>query len=89
MGCRVQVTDSYTEVVGPKQLQGLDVDMNDMSDLVQTLAAIAPFAASPVVIRNVEHIRYKETERIKAVVTELRQAYEETVARNQRLRESA
>lgn len=72
MGCRVQVTDSYTEVVGPEQLQGLEVDMNDMSDLVQTLAAIAPFAASPVTIRNVEHIRYKETERIKAVVTELR-----------------
>jgi len=46
--------------------------MNDMSDLVQTLAAIAPFASSPVTIRNVEHIRYKETERIKAVVTELR-----------------
>jgi 3-phosphoshikimate 1-carboxyvinyltransferase len=46
--------------------------MNDMSDLVQTLAAIAPFADSPVVIRNVEHIRFKETERIKAVVTELR-----------------
>jgi 3-phosphoshikimate 1-carboxyvinyltransferase len=72
MGCQVQVTDSYTEVIGPEQLQGLEVDMNDMSDLVQTLAAIAPFAASPVTIRNVEHIRYKETERIKAVVTELR-----------------
>ena len=46
--------------------------MNNMSDLVQTLAAIAPFASSPVTIRNVEHIRYKETERIKALVTELR-----------------
>jgi 3-phosphoshikimate 1-carboxyvinyltransferase len=38
---------------------------------VQTLGAIAPFASSPVTIRNVEHIRYKETERIRAVVTEL------------------
>lgn len=71
MGCQVKATDRYIEVVGPDQLQGLEVDMNDMSDLVQTLAAIAPFASSPVVIRNVEHIRYKETERIKAVVTEL------------------
>lgn len=71
MGCQVRATSNYIEVIGPGQLRGLEVDMNDMSDLVQTLAAIAPFASSPVVIRNVEHIRYKETERIKAVVTEL------------------
>ncbi|MCC5636961.1 hypothetical protein LC593_14035 [Nostoc sp. CHAB 5844] len=72
MGCQIHEGDNYTEVIGPKQLQGLDIDMNDISDLVQTLGAIAPFASSPVTIRNVEHIRYKETERIQAVVTELR-----------------
>jgi 3-phosphoshikimate 1-carboxyvinyltransferase len=72
MGCQINDSDNYTEVTGPEQLQGIDIDMNDMSDLVQTLGAIAPFASSPVTIRNVEHIRYKETERIQAVVTELR-----------------
>ncbi|ODG99200.1 3-phosphoshikimate 1-carboxyvinyltransferase [Nostoc sp. KVJ20] len=72
MGCQIKDSDEYTEVTGPKQLQGIDIDMNDISDLVQTLAAIAPFASSPITIRNVEHIRYKETDRIKAVVTELR-----------------
>jgi 3-phosphoshikimate 1-carboxyvinyltransferase len=72
MGCQIQDSDDYTEVTGPKQLQGIDIDMNDISDLVQTLGAIAPFASSPITIRNVEHIRYKETDRIKAVVTELR-----------------
>ncbi|MHC5739368.1 3-phosphoshikimate 1-carboxyvinyltransferase [Nostoc sp.] len=72
MGCQIKDSDDYTEVTGPKQLQGIDIDMNDISDLVQTLAAIAPFASSPITIRNVEHIRYKETDRIKAVVTELR-----------------
>ncbi|MEH2412842.1 3-phosphoshikimate 1-carboxyvinyltransferase [Nostoc sp.] len=72
MGCEIKDSDDYTEVTGPKQLQGIDIDMNDISDLVQTLAAIAPFASSPITIRNVEHIRYKETERIRAVVTELR-----------------
>ncbi|AFY36053.1 3-phosphoshikimate 1-carboxyvinyltransferase [Calothrix sp. PCC 7507] len=71
MGCQIYEGDDYTEVRGPEQLQGIDIDMNDMSDLVQTLGAIAPFATSPVTIRNVEHIRYKETERIRAVVTEL------------------
>ncbi|MBR8835040.1 MAG: 3-phosphoshikimate 1-carboxyvinyltransferase [Stigonema ocellatum SAG 48.90 = DSM 106950] len=72
MGCQINDSNNYTEVTGPKQLQGINIDMNDMSDLVQTLGAIAPFASSPVIIRNVEHIRYKETERIQAVVTELR-----------------
>ena len=72
MGCQIKDSDDYTEVTGPKQLQGIDIDMNDISDLVQTLGAIAPFASSPVTIRNVEHIRYKETDRIRAVVTELR-----------------
>jgi 3-phosphoshikimate 1-carboxyvinyltransferase len=72
MGCQIKDSDEYTEVTGPKQLQGIDIDMNDISDLVQTLGAIAPFASSPITIRNVEHIRYKETDRIKAVVTELR-----------------
>ncbi|MEH1969506.1 3-phosphoshikimate 1-carboxyvinyltransferase [Nostoc sp.] len=72
MGCQIKDSDDYTEVTGPKQLQGIDIDMNDISDLVQTLAAIAPFASSPITIRNVEHIRYKETDRILAVVTELR-----------------
>ncbi|MDF5733756.1 MAG: 3-phosphoshikimate 1-carboxyvinyltransferase [Rhizonema sp. PD38] len=72
MGCQINDSDNYTEVTGPEQLQGINIDMNDMSDLVQTLGAIAPFASSPVTIRNVEHIRYKETERIQAVVTELR-----------------
>jgi 3-phosphoshikimate 1-carboxyvinyltransferase len=72
MGCQIREGDDYTEVSGPEQLQGIDIDMNDISDLVQTLGAIAPFATSPVTIRNVEHIRYKETDRIHAVVTELR-----------------
>ncbi|RCJ36266.1 3-phosphoshikimate 1-carboxyvinyltransferase [Nostoc punctiforme NIES-2108] len=72
MGCQIKDSDDYTEVTGPKQLQGIDIDMNDISDLVQTLGAIAPFASSPITIRNVEHIRYKETDRIQAVVTELR-----------------
>jgi 3-phosphoshikimate 1-carboxyvinyltransferase len=72
MGCQIDDSDDYTQVTGSEQLQGIDIDMNDISDLVQTLGAIAPFATSPVTIRNVEHIRYKETDRIHAVVTELR-----------------
>ena len=72
MGCKVNSTSTYIEVIGPEKLSGIDVDMNDISDTVPTLAAIAPFASSPVTIRNVEHIRGKETDRIAAVTTELK-----------------
>ncbi len=71
MGCRVVGADTYTEVIGPQTLRGVDVDMNNVSDMMQTLAAIAPLADAPVTIRNVRHIRWKETDRIRAVATEL------------------
>ena len=72
MGCQVNYTKNYTEVFGTDKLQGVEEDMNDISDIVPTLAAIAPFALSPVTIRNVAHIRKKETDRIRDVVKELR-----------------
>ncbi|RIK47289.1 MAG: 3-phosphoshikimate 1-carboxyvinyltransferase [Chloroflexi bacterium] len=72
MGCVVERRPDAITVRGPRQLHGADIDMNAISDTVQTLAAIAPFADSPVNIRNVRHIRFKETDRIAAVATELR-----------------
>ncbi|HVO44510.1 MAG TPA: 3-phosphoshikimate 1-carboxyvinyltransferase [Aggregatilineales bacterium] len=71
MGCAVTRATDYVEVRGPGRLTGIDIDLNAMSDTAQTLAAIAPFADSPVTIRGIEHIRHKETERIRAIVTEL------------------
>jgi 3-phosphoshikimate 1-carboxyvinyltransferase len=53
-------------------LRGINVDMNAISDTVMTLAAVACFADGPTTIRNVAHIRYKETDRIAALATELR-----------------
>src|SRR5437868_14969733 len=53
-------------------LRGIDVDMNDISDTVMTLAAVACFAEGPTSIRNVAHIRHKETDRLTALATELR-----------------
>jgi 3-phosphoshikimate 1-carboxyvinyltransferase len=72
MGCAVTRGDDFIEVRGVPHLRGIDVDMNSISDTVMTLAAIAPFADEPVNIRNVAHIRHKETDRIAAVATELR-----------------
>lgn len=72
MGCQVKRYVGGCEVVGSKQLNGIDIDMNAISDTWPTLAAIAPFADGKVIIRNIEHTRWQETDRIHAVVTELR-----------------
>lgn len=72
MGCTVSEGKEYVEVTGPAILHGVDVDMRDISDTAQTLAAIAPFADSPTRIRGIGFIRAKESNRISATCTELR-----------------
>ncbi|MBM4046282.1 MAG: 3-phosphoshikimate 1-carboxyvinyltransferase, partial [Planctomycetes bacterium] len=71
MGCTVRSGDGWAEVEGGK-LRGVDVDMNAMSDVAQTLAAVAVFADGKTRIRNIAHVRGKETDRIAATATELR-----------------
>lgn len=71
MGCRVSYEPDATVVEGGP-LAGIDVDMNAISDTVQTLGAVALFAQGPTNIRGVAHIRHKETDRIAALATELR-----------------
>ncbi len=72
MGCQIDVSDTGITVRGPHQLKGIDVNMKTISDTSLTLAALAPFADSKVAIRNIEHTRWQETDRIHAMVTELR-----------------
>lgn len=72
MGCLVHREGADIELTGPDQLRGIDLDLNAMSDMTMTLAAIAPFAAEPVIIRDVGHIREQESDRLTATATELR-----------------
>jgi 3-phosphoshikimate 1-carboxyvinyltransferase len=71
MGCRWIPSAIGLDIEGGP-LRGIDVDMNDISDTVMTLAAVACFAEGPTTIRNVAHIRIKETDRLSALATELR-----------------
>jgi 3-phosphoshikimate 1-carboxyvinyltransferase len=71
MGCRVERCSAGITVHG-RSLRGVDVDMNAISDTVMTLAAVACFADGPTTIRNIAHIRHKETDRLAALATELR-----------------
>ena len=71
MGCDVEVGEGSIEVRGPRRLRGVEVDMNDISDTMMTLAALSPFADGPTTIKNVAHTRHQETDRIAAVANEL------------------
>ena len=77
MGCQVQWDENSVTVTGG-ELRGIDIDMNAISDTAQTLAAVAVFAQGPTRVRNVEHMRIKETDRVAAVVTELKRLGIET-----------
>jgi len=70
MGCKINKGSNYVEVIGSK-LKGIEVDMNEMPDLVPTLAVIAIFAEGKTIIRNVENLRYKECDRLNALYKEL------------------
>lgn len=56
---------------GKEGFSGVDISLKDFSDQTMTLAAIAPFAWGTVIIRNIGHIRYQESDRLRAIITEL------------------
>lgn len=75
MGCRVSRHDDRITVQGPPRdmpLKALEIDLNDMPDMVQTVAVLALRADGPTTIENVANLRIKETDRIEGVATELR-----------------
>jgi 3-phosphoshikimate 1-carboxyvinyltransferase len=71
MGCDVAWEPDAVTVSGRAE-RAIDIDMNAISDTVPTLAVVALFADGPTSIRNVAHIRDKETDRISDLVRELR-----------------
>lgn len=71
MGCEVSDAPDGVIVAGPAALSGLTVDMSDISDTFMTLAAIAPFANSPVTMTGIANVRLKESDRIAAMESNL------------------
>jgi 3-phosphoshikimate 1-carboxyvinyltransferase len=66
------VNEHIVSAVGPATLRAIDIDMDLMSDTGMTLAVVALFAEGKTTIRNVGNWRLKETDRLKAMATELR-----------------
>ena len=71
MGCAVTNEPDGITVSGGDRLRAVEVDMGDMPDIVPTLAVVAAFAEGTTVIKNVSHLKSKESDRLTSVVNEL------------------
>lgn len=74
MGADFEWSGDTLYVRGGGELNAVDVDMSAMPDQVPTLAALAPFARGTTSIRNVPHLRIKESDRLAAMARELARA---------------
>ena len=71
MGCMIMHEPDGTTVSGGNRLQAIEIDMADMPDMVPTLAVVAAFAEGTTVIKNVSHLKSKESDRLTSVASEL------------------
>jgi len=73
MGCTVSLADGDLIVTGPPRgsLQGIDIDMSDIGELTPTVAAMATLANSPSALTGIAHLHGHETDRLKALTTEI------------------
>lgn len=72
LGCRVDFGENRIEVSCDGLKEGdFTFDLNDMPDMVPTLAVLAAFRKGKTVITNVAHLRLKESNRLGALAAEL------------------
>ena len=72
LGCKVRSSEDWVEVAGADLACGnFTFDLNDMPDMVPTLAVLSAFRQGQTAISNVAHLRIKESNRLAALVTEL------------------
>jgi 3-phosphoshikimate 1-carboxyvinyltransferase len=72
MGCTISRSHGLG-ISGPPQLQPLgDIDLNALPDAAMTVAILAAFCKGTTRICNVANLRVKETDRLRALATELR-----------------
>jgi 3-phosphoshikimate 1-carboxyvinyltransferase len=72
MGATVTLDDNGLTVTGGGTLSGVDIDLHDIGELTPTIAALAVFADGPSRLRGIAHLRGHETDRLAALVNEIR-----------------
>lgn len=72
LGLKVlKFSDTSITVKGVPTYKGIELSMNDIPDVAQTLAVVGIFATSPTKVWDVENMRIKETDRISALKNEI------------------
>jgi 3-phosphoshikimate 1-carboxyvinyltransferase len=71
MGASVERIGNDLVVTGTGAIQGVDIDLSTGGELTPVVAALAALAKSPSQIRGVAHLRGHETDRLKALVSEI------------------
>jgi 3-phosphoshikimate 1-carboxyvinyltransferase len=71
MGADVSLDREGLTVRGTGELYGIDADLNAAGELTPTVAALAALAESPSHLRGIAHLRGHETDRLKALATEI------------------
>lgn len=72
MGASVTMGDNWIEAQSNGAMRAIDADFNHIPDAAMTIAVAALYADGPSTLRNIGSWRVKETDRIKAMATELR-----------------
>ena len=71
MGVVITLDKNKIKIKSPEKLDGGKFDLSDSPDLIPAIAILALKTSKPIEIFNVEHARYKETDRIAILAREL------------------
>jgi 3-phosphoshikimate 1-carboxyvinyltransferase len=72
MGSKIRVGDGYIEEANGRLLKSVNIDARDIPDLVPICAVLACYSRGSSVIYNAKRLRYKESDRLLSLHTELR-----------------
>ena len=72
-GCEVDTEGGTLTLYPPVdgEIKGVVIDMDDCPDQAMTMAVLACFANRPTMITGLSSLKYKESDRLNAIVTEL------------------
>ena len=71
MGVVITLDKNVIKIKSPEKLDGGKFDLGNSPDLIPAIAILALKTSKPIEIFNVEHARYKETDRIAIIAREL------------------
>lgn len=74
LGCQIEETEYGVRVTGSEECSypGITINMKDFSDQTMTMAVLAPFAKESFTITGIGHIRYQESDRLHAILSEMK-----------------